>query len=45
MLENYEVTKLDINRIYRYLDKYTQKTLDITKDDDKIIDSDDDDLI
>jgi DNA polymerase III delta prime subunit len=42
MLENYEVTKLDINRIYRYLDKYTQKTLDITKDDDKIIDSDDD---
>ena len=44
MLENYEVTKLDINRIYRYLDKYTQKTLDITKDDDKIIDSDDDEL-
>jgi DNA polymerase III delta prime subunit len=41
MLENYEVTKLDINRIYRYLDKYTQKTLDITMDDDKIIDSDD----
>jgi len=40
MLENYEVTKLDINRIYRYLDKYTQKTLDITTDDDKIIDSD-----
>jgi hypothetical protein len=42
MLENYEVTKLDINRIYRYLDKYTQKTLNITTDDDKIIDSDDD---
>jgi DNA polymerase III delta prime subunit len=42
MLENYEVTKLDINRIYRYLDKYTQKTLNITSDDDKIIDSDDD---
>ena len=41
MLENYEVSKLDINRIYRYLDKYTQKTLDITTDDDKIIDSDD----
>ena len=42
MLENYEVTKLDINRIYRYLDKYTQKTLNISSDDDKIIDSDDD---
>jgi hypothetical protein len=41
MLENYEVTKLDINRIYRYLDKYTQKILNITADDDKIIDSDD----
>jgi len=42
MLESYEITKLDINRIYRYLDKYTQKTLEFTKDDDKIIDSDDD---
>lgn len=42
MLENYEVSKLDINRIYRYLDKYTQKTLNISSDDDKIIDSDDD---
>ena len=41
MLENYEVTKLDINRIYRYLDKYTQKTLNIGSDDDKVIDSDD----
>jgi DNA polymerase III delta prime subunit len=42
MLESYEITKLDINRIYRYLDKYTQKTLEFTKDDDKVIDSDDD---
>jgi DNA polymerase III delta prime subunit len=25
MLENYEITKLDINRIYRYLDKYTNE--------------------
>jgi DNA polymerase III delta prime subunit len=41
MLENYEVTKLDINRIYRYLDKYTQKTLNISSDDDIVIDSDD----
>jgi DNA polymerase III delta prime subunit len=45
MLENYEITKLDINRIYRYLDKYTQKTLEVTTDDDKVIDSDDDDTI
>jgi DNA polymerase III delta prime subunit len=45
MLENYEVTKLDINRIYRYLDKYTQKTLNITSDDDKIIDSEDDEFV
>ena len=42
MLENYEITKLDINRIYRYLDKYTQKTLGGTNDEDKIVDSDDD---
>ena len=41
MLENYEITKLDINRIYRYLDKYTQKTLGGTNDEDKVIDSDD----
>jgi DNA polymerase III delta prime subunit len=39
MLENYEVTKLDINRMYRYLDKYTQKTL-IHIDDDKNYESD-----
>ena len=43
MLESYEITKLDINRIYRYLDKYTQKTHGITADDEKAIDSDDDD--
>jgi DNA polymerase III delta prime subunit len=24
-LQNYEITKLDINRIYRYIDKYTKK--------------------
>jgi Cdc6-like AAA superfamily ATPase len=44
MLENYEVTKLDINRIYRYLDKYTQKTLNHIEDDDNK-DSDYEDLI
>lgn len=42
MLENYEITKLDINRIYRYLDKYTQKTLGGTNEEDKMVDSDDD---
>jgi len=25
LLENYEITKLDINRIYRYLEKYTNE--------------------
>ena len=28
ILEMYEITKLDINRIYRYLDKYMEKTID-----------------
>ena len=28
LLETYEITKLDINRIYRYLDKYLLKTAD-----------------
>jgi hypothetical protein len=33
ILENYEITKLDINRIYRYLDKYTKENaLDIKYD-------------
>jgi len=45
MFENYEVTKLDINRIYRYLDKYTQKTLNHIEDDDDNKDSDYYDLI
>ena len=26
LFENYEISKLDINRIYRYLDKYTKET-------------------
>ena len=26
LFENYEITKLDINRIYRYLDKFTKET-------------------
>jgi hypothetical protein len=28
MFENYEITKLDINRIYRYLEKYTKENTD-----------------
>jgi DNA polymerase III delta prime subunit len=41
LFENYEITKLDINRIYRYLEKYTKENAhDI--DDDKSIDLSDD---
>ena len=25
LFENYEITKLDINRIYRYIEKYTKE--------------------
>jgi len=25
LFENYEITKLDINRLYRYLEKYTKE--------------------
>ena len=32
MLSDYEITKLDVNRIYRYLDKYTKQIT--TMDDD-----------
>ena len=35
LFENYEITKLDICRIYRYLDKYTKDT--VVEDDDKSI--------
>ena len=31
LFENYEITKLDINRIYRYLEKYTK--VDAVEDD------------
>lgn len=37
LFENYEITKLDINRIYRYLEKYTKEnaeTEDVTDVDD-----------
>ena len=26
MFESYDICKLDINRVYRYLDKYTKRT-------------------
>lgn len=29
ILEMYEITKLDVNRIYRYLDKYIDTGLDL----------------
>jgi DNA polymerase III delta prime subunit len=32
-LENYEITKLDINRIYRYLEKYTKEDAEDFPDD------------
>jgi len=35
LLEQYDITKLDINRIYRYLDKYTK---DVVFEDDCIVD-------
>ena len=32
LFENYEITKLDINRIYRYLEKYTKENAPDTED-------------
>jgi hypothetical protein len=37
MFENYEISKLDINRIYRYLDKYTKET-DVEEEDEDVDD-------
>jgi hypothetical protein len=39
MFESYDINKLDINRIYRYLDKYTNKDCKVGGDD-IIIDED-----
>jgi DNA polymerase III delta prime subunit len=41
LFENYEITKLDINRIYRYLEKYTKENID----DDDIVNTEDDNSI
>jgi hypothetical protein len=40
ILENYEIYKLDINRIYRYIEKYIKENATGTTD--KEIDDDDD---
>jgi hypothetical protein len=48
MLDNYEVSKLDINRMYRYLDKYTQKVFESPSDkgdNASAYDSDDPDIL
>ena len=33
LFENYEISKLDINRIYRYLDKFTNENAEGIEDD------------
>ena len=33
MFESYDISKLDINRIYRYLDKYTKRVVEDDDDD------------
>jgi hypothetical protein len=43
LLDNYEISKLDINRIYRYIGKYTDENASGTAD--KIIDNSDDDSL
>lgn len=40
IFENYNISKLDINRIYRYLDKYIK--IDAPETEDIIIENDDD---
>ena len=32
MFESYDISKLDINRIYRYLDKYTKRVVEDEED-------------
>jgi hypothetical protein len=33
IFENYEITKLDVNRIYRFIDKYTHYEINNTIED------------
>jgi hypothetical protein len=42
LFENYNITKLDINRLYRYLEKYTKE--DAKGEEEKEIEVDDFDL-
>jgi hypothetical protein len=42
IFENYEITKLDINRIYRYLEKYTKENVSEENDDESENSSDSD---
>jgi len=44
LFENYEITKLDINRIYRYLDKYTNPGVDDPSDGGIVVPDEVDDL-
>ena len=39
ILEMYEITKLDVNRIYRYLDKYIEKSVLQNADSPKLLHS------
>jgi DNA polymerase III delta prime subunit len=41
-MQNYEIGKLDINRIYRYLDKYTKNDCEVDQVEGKEIEPDDD---
>jgi uncharacterized protein YdiU (UPF0061 family) len=40
LFENFEITKLDINRIYRYIEKYTKENA--TEEEEEKEESDDD---
>jgi SpoVK/Ycf46/Vps4 family AAA+-type ATPase len=42
LFENYEITKLDINRIYRYIEKYTKENVTDENEDNCICESDED---
>jgi hypothetical protein len=40
MIEKFDITKLDINRMYRYIEKYTIQSLDYSDDNDENINDD-----
>ena len=45
LFENYEITKLDINRIYRYLEKYTKENAAGTVDKEIEIEDEEDEIV